>query len=188
LCDDRLEVLSKDLPHDELKKKWLDIYQEYVDTVCFQSEKDRLQVIANIQLLQFRITKATAIHKYLTIQEEAGREFDPGIIDTLKYMGVYSGTTLHLKKLVGQIKQLSMDLQREEKAFSESEKRIQKAGTTVTKTSRESFQDFIVQIEEYVKFPIKESETSVARFMAMVKKYLAHCAYMEKEYAKMQTK
>lgn len=180
-CDEVVSplVISGKVSEDILQETWKAIYLDYSDALLSETEQAAIIMDKKIVILESRITRAYAIKTVLSFRwsEDMETEFlKLGVVDS-RYPETVSAQESWWKRAVGRIKRWEVELDSEVRRRSQL---IQSTSAATEKVTRESFQDFIVQVEKYLKFPIKESETTVARFMAMVKDYQRHIIALSK--------
>lgn len=188
LCDDDLSVLGDDLTQDQRAALWLEIYQEYADAVCSHRDKIQLNDLATVMRLELKITYGVAMMKYLEGQEEWGKPIDPKLIAALKHIGVYIHDQVNWRKLEGFIKKWKIELQVKEKDLQKQEEETKNIKSGNRKTTRDDFQDFLVHLEEQRKVIIKEDETTVGKFISIIKNYNRTVANLEEQAKKMKSK
>lgn len=185
LCDEDYSILSGELSREELQMVWFEIYQDYVDAICSHSEKQKIRLHYSTQILEKKIHLYNSCHMYLYVQQELNEDIDPKIKEILRYIGAVNGDSINIKKIEGLIKMWQIELKQAEQKLDKLNKELYNAGTQ-GKTTRDSFQDFIVAIEIYVKYPISGAKTTMDRFLAMIKNYFRYCAAQEEQLAKMK--
>lgn len=172
LCDNDLQalVIEGPVPEKELKKTWEVIFQDYADGVSGETEKTIAMMVKKIDLLQFRIKKTIAIQAYLSVM------YDKEMVEFLKHIGAADSSypirekdrEIWWRRVNGRVKRWITERDQEEKRLAALRKSLQDS-TFSNGPTHENFQEFIVQIEQYMKFHINEHETTVGRFVAMVK-------------------
>jgi len=185
LCDGILTslIISGSVTENDLQEAWKNIHQDYSDSLISESDQAVIIIEKKIVLLERKIAKAYAIQTYLSFKWDEEMESDllrMGAVDG-RYPQNENLKESWWKRLTGRIKRWEVEL--------EAERRrrylLRKSTTGVAeKVTREVFQDFIVQIEKHVRFSIKESETTVGRFLAMVKDFQKHVISLSKSNKK----
>lgn len=172
-------VITGSVPESVLQEAWKSIYLDYSDVLISESEQAMVMIERKVRVLELRIAKAHAIKTYLTFiwSEQFETELIKlGVVDS-RYPEGAAAQESWWKRAVGRIKRWEVELESEQKRLLQMHQSLTGASEKVT---REVFQDFIVQIEKHVKYSIKEAETTVARFVAMVKDYQRHIAALSK--------
>lgn len=181
LCDRdfRALIIEGEVSEDLLQNAWQTIYQDYSDAVCGEHEAALIQMIRKIALLDFKIKKTSAIVTYLAFRME------PEYVKLLMHIGAtdsgYPDTPTLQKswwtRIGGRVKRWEQEMELEDKRLRDLQLTQQGSGD---QTTRETFQDLIIQIEKYVRFNINERETTVGRFVAMVKDYQRYILALSK--------
>lgn len=180
LCDENLQalVIEGQVSEDDLKSSWDNMYVAFLDGISGEADMATAAIMRKVDLLQFRISKAISITRYL------GYYFDQKMIDLLIKIGAADAVfpqevkaqEVWWRRLNGRINRWIQEKEQEEK------KLLDLVGTRAEgKTTHESFQSYIVQVERYMKFGINDRETTVGRFMAMVADYQRYIAQSQKK-------
>jgi hypothetical protein len=185
LCDGDLSalIIEGKVSDQVLLDTWEIIYQDYSDAISSDTEQAAQGIVRKINLLEFRITKTLAIQTYLDLKHddeyvELLRHI--GAADT-KYPDVPHLQQMWWKRINGRVKRWQVEVEAEKRKLALLNQSMPGAQGRAT---RETFQDFIVQIEKYVRFNINEKETSVGRFVAMVKDYQRYVIALSKQVKK----
>lgn len=181
ICDGIVSPLLKSgkVPEQILQNAWQTIYLDYTDALISESEQAIIMMGRKIVLLEQKIAKAYAIHTVLSYRwsEEMETEFlRLGVVDS-RYPSSLIDQVAWWKRAMGRIKRWEIEMGQEMKR---KEQLLQSTSSATEKVTRDSFQDFIVQMEVYLKFSINETETTVARFISIVKGYQRHLIALSK--------
>ncbi|WP_315823004.1 hypothetical protein [Paraflavitalea speifideaquila] len=93
LCDgDFTALILEGKPSKEkLAAIWATIYQDYADAVMGDTEVAITNYIRKISLLEFKITKTTAILELIATTEKLGETVDPEMYSMLIHVGAADG-------------------------------------------------------------------------------------------------
>jgi hypothetical protein len=175
ICTDNLQNMVQEgsVPEEVLQSTWDEIMEQYLDETFSDEDRHLVQLIASANLLQFNITKAQAIRRYLYFRH------DDEMIEILRKMGATDGAypsqgTAHaksawMKRVVAKIKKWQHTL----KEMTAEIRRIQPDidSENIPKISRKYFDDILTKLSQHYHYHVDEEKITVNRYLSMLNDY-----------------
>lgn len=178
--DINLLVYGGSVDPEILRYTWDKVLEEYLDATFSDEDRHLISLIASANLLEFNITKAKAIIKYLFYR------FDSDMITLLIKMGAsdspypYQGTEASkdawLKRVTAKVKKWQHTL----KEIVTEIERIQPPKDD-KKVSRSYFDDTLTKLSGHFKYHIDENKITVSRYLSMYKEFKNHLLSLQKQ-------
>lgn len=185
-----IEVISKDdinlivyqgnVDPEVIRSTWDTILEQYLDATFSDEDRHLITLIASANLLDFNITKAKAIIKYLFYR------FDRDMINILIKMGAtdgpypYQGTDAakeaFMKRVTAKVKKWQHTLK---EVVAEIE-RIQPPRDE-KKVSVSYFEDMLTKLSLHFHYHIDEKTITVSRYLSMYKEFKQHLLSLQKQ-------
>lgn len=184
LCEDNIQYLitSGNIPDEILQPIWDKILEQYLDATFSDEDRHLISLMASESLLDYNITKAKAIQRYLFYRH------DDEMIALLVKMGAADGpypdqgtdvakaawkkrVTAKIKKWQHTLKELSDEIRRLQPNDSED----------VAKISRAYFDDMLSKLSQYFHYHVDENTVMVSRYLSMYKDYKQHLLTLRKQ-------
>jgi hypothetical protein len=165
-----------------LKQSWAQILNEYLDQTFSDEDRHLIQLISSANLLEFNITKAQAIQRYLVFR------YDEEMISILRKMGAADGpypkngtefakiqwskrVTAKVKKWQHTLKELSNEI-----------KKLQPSdGENISKVSRKYFDDILTRLSQHYHYHVDEEKVTVSRYLSMLNDYKEYLTALKKQ-------
>lgn len=185
LCTDRLKAMVYEgtVPETLLKETWDRILSEYLDATFSEEDRHLIQLISSANLLEFNITKATAIQRYLVFR------YDEEMIAILRKIGAADGpyptggteyakllwakrVTAKIKKWQHTLRELTLEI-----------KKISPAAETdnLPKVSRKYFDDILSRLSQHFHYHVDENTVTVSRYLSMLNDYKDYLTALKKQ-------
>lgn len=165
-----------------LRPIWDQILEQYLDATFSDEDRHLIALLSSANLLEFNITKAKAIVKYLFYRH------DPEMIAILVKMGASEGpypaqgtdtakenwhrkVTAKIKKWQHTLKELLMEIQRIQPNDTDDTKKI----------SRSYFDDILTKLSQHFHYHIDENTVTVGRYLSMYKEFKNHLIALRKQ-------
>lgn len=185
LCTDDLRhmIYEGHVPDEALQAVWNDVMEKYLDETFSDEDRHLVQLIASANLLQFNITKAQAIRRYLHFRH------DPDMIEILRKMGATDGPypdqgtanakQAWMKKVIARIKKWQHTL----KEMSAEIKRMQPdlESDNIPKMSRKYFDDILTKLSQHYHYHVDEQKVTVSRYLSMLTDYKQHLIFLRQQ-------
>lgn len=185
LCTDDLQriVYEGRVPEEALQAAWNEIMEKYLDETFSDEDRHLVQLIASANLLQFNITKAQAIRRYLHFRH------DPEMIEILRKMGATDGPypeqgsshakTAWMKRVIARIKKWQHTL----KEMSAEIRRLQPdlESENIPKISRKYFDDILTKLSQHYHYHVDEQKITVSRYLSMLNDYKQHLIFLRQQ-------
>lgn len=184
VCKQDLSVMAYDgrVSNDILAPVWDTILEQYLDATFSDEDRHLMSLLSKASLLEFNITKAKAIIKYLVYRH------DREMITILVKMGAAEGPypdqgtdtakSNWMKRVVAKVKKWQHTLK---ELLAEIE-RIQPTGKEEINTiSRSYFDDILTKLSHHFHFHIDENTVTVSRYLSMYKEFKNHLISLQKQ-------
>lgn len=185
LCTDNLQriVYEGRVPEETLQAAWNEVMEKYLDETFSDEDRHLVQLISSANLLQFNITKAQAIRRYLHFRH------DPEMIEILRKMGATDGPypeqgtanakNVWMKRVIAKIKKWQHTL----KEISAEIKRLQPdlESENVPKISRKYFDDILTKLSQHYHYHVDEQKITVSRYLSMLNDYKQHLIFLRQQ-------
>jgi hypothetical protein len=167
LCDEDLSVLIKSgkPKQNELEECWEELLEQYSQAIGGGDLSAKITDVKEYTSLKSRINIG-----YSLMQVVAGGRVSDGIIQQLYQFG-YPLPPFNEDNIQGILGGFEGYLKRDIVMLNKIEKRISKASESKEKPKREDFYNMLTAIAEFMGPVLKESETTVAYYCSMVKRY-----------------
>ncbi len=174
-------IVTQDLNHliisgapsmEQMSESWEKVLEAYLDDTCTDDDRYLMDLVATSSLLEFQITKAELILKYLNFRH------DPDMIAMLKKMGAatrgYPKAGSSNEKRVWR-KSVIANVRRWKHNLIEAEQEIERLTPTTTGEAKpimaSYFDDIFAKLSQHYHFHIDEKITTVSRFLAYYRDY-----------------
>jgi hypothetical protein len=180
VCDNNFSGLVKEgTPSAEaVHKAWEQILDEYATHAGNVDSKFLMASIKEITLLTMNITLGNTLLKLMFTSPG-----EPWIKEAKKIGLLFKGPDTFepdMNVAIGTVKNWEVKLLQAEKELNDYFKGL---GPSV-KLTRDHFNDMIAELSKFMGFSIKEEETTLSKYISILKKYRQYCNQLSKQLMK----
>lgn len=184
LCTDILRYLVYEgkVADNVLQSAWDEIIEQYLDNTFSDEDRHLIHLIFSANLLEFNITKAKAIQRYLTYR------YDEEMIQMLLKMGAcdgpypYNGTDDAKEKWNRRITAKVKKWQHTLTGIVQEIKDLQPSDTdNVGKITRKYFDDMLSKLSQHFHYHVDENQITVSRYLSMLNDYKQYLLTLRRE-------
>lgn len=175
-------IIEGSVSDEVLLPVWSEILEQYLDVTFSEEDKHLVQLIFTHTLLEFNITKATAIQMYLQYR------YDEDLVAIMQRIGaadtgypkdgnINSRRVWH-KRVTARIKRWKVQ---QSEIEAEIGRLSNKDEAKMPKITKAYFDDILVQLSRHFKYHVDETTVSVGRFLSMLRDYKNHLLTLQKQ-------